>query len=258
MMEPVVSKRKGSGVERVAGGSGESTAGPLRSYYDSRVHSPFSLECAAILFDLDGVLVNSAVCVERTWQQWALRHHLDPAHVIEIAHGRRTIETIRLAAPHLPADEEATALEAGDSHTTEGIFEVPGARELLLRLPTNAWAIVTSGIRAVATLRIRLTQLSMPEILVCGDEITRGKPDPEGYLTAAKRLGISPADCVVVEDAPAGLGAARAGGMRSIGVSGTYAPSALAMADWTIPDLKTLRVTRADHGLPLRIHLASP
>jgi sugar-phosphatase len=194
----------------------------------------------AILFDLDGVLVDSTACVERAWRTWAARHGLDPDNVMQVAHGRRTVETVPLVAPHLVVADEVAALEGVEAHTTEGVYEVPGARELLERLPADAWAIVTSGIRSVATLRIRHTGLPMPRVLVCADEINRGKPDPEGYLTAAARLGRAPADCVVIEDTPTGLEAARAAGMRSIGIVGTYQASALAIADRVVPSLTAL------------------
>ena len=200
----------------------------------------------AILFDLDGVLVDSAECVERTWRKWAARHGLDPDRVLQVAHGRRTVETVPLVAPHLVVADEVAALEGAESHITEGVYEVPGARELLERLPADAWAIVTSGVRSVATLRIRHTHLPMPRVLVCADEITRGKPDPEGYLTAAERLGKKPADCVVIEDTPAGLEAARAAGMPSIGIVGTYPAPALVMADLVVPSLSALPVELID------------
>ncbi len=216
-------------------------------------NSEFSLQCAAILFDLDGVLVDSSACVERTWSRWAMKHGLDPRSVIALAHGRRTIETVQLVAPHLPAATEVSALTTSESTTTDGVLEVRGAREMLHSLPNGTWAIVTSGIRSVATLRIRHTGLPMPEVLICADEVQRGKPDPEGFLTAAKRLGISPSDCVVIEDAPAGVEAARAAGMRAIAVSGTYVPEALAIADYTIPNLSALQVGRTHSGAPLDI-----
>jgi len=192
-----------------------------------------------ILFDLDGVLVDSTECVERAWRTWAARRGLDPERVMQVAHGRRTIETVSLVAPHLSLADEVAALEGVEAHTTEGVYEIPGARELLERLPRDAWAIVTSGVRAVATLRIRHTGLPMPRVLVCADEIRRGKPDPEGYLTAAARLGRAPADCVVIEDTPPGLEAARAAGMRSIGIAGTY-PASVLTADLVVPSLTSL------------------
>ena len=198
------------------------------------------MHSAGILFDLDGVLVDSTECVERSWRNWAASRGLDADRVMQVAHGRRTVETVALVAPHLALAEEVAALEGVEAHTTEGVYEIPGARELLERLPLDAWAIVTSGIRSVATLRIRHTGLPMPRVLVPADEITRGKPDPEGYLTAAARLGRAPGECVVVEDAPAGLEAARAAGMRSIGIAGTFPASALTMADLVVPSLTDL------------------
>ena len=211
------------------------------------------LQCTAVLFDLDGVLVDSAECVERTWRRWATRHNLDPSRVIELAHGRRTIETVQLLAPHLAAADEVAALASSEASTTDGVYQVPGARELLEGLPSNAWAIVTSGVRAVATLRLRHTELPMPRVLVCADDIQRGKPDPEGYLVAAQTLGQAPADCVVVEDTPAGLDAARAAGMRVIAISGTFPAEALVNANVVLPRLAALRVTRVANGSALQI-----
>ena len=213
---------------------------------DSR--QKFSLDCDAILFDLDGVLVDSTTRVAQTWERWARKHRLDPARVIEAAHGRRTIETVQLVAPHLADTDEVANLESSEASNTEGVFEIPGARELLRELPLDRWAIVTSGIRAVATLRIRHTGLPMPKVLVCAEDIRHGKPDPEGYLTAARGLGVDPAKCIVIEDTPPGLEAARAGGMRSIGISGTYPAVALAMADFTIPRLDMVRISSRTDG----------
>lgn len=205
----------------------------------SKPSTNFWLGTTTILFDLDGVLVDSTECVERSWRTWAARRGLDPERVMQVAHGRRTIETVALVAPHLSVADEVAALEGVEAQTTEGVYQIPGARKLLGRLPSDAWAIVTSGVRAVATLRIRHTGLPLPRVLVCADEINRGKPDPEGYLTAAARLGRAPADCVVIEDTPPGLEAARAAGMRSIGIAGTY-PAAALIADLVVPSLTSL------------------
>ena len=215
-----------------------------------------SLRCAAILFDLDGVLVDSAACVETSWRDWSARHALDAERVLEVAHGRRTMETIPLVAPHLDVETEVAALAAIESHTTEGVFEVAGARDLVASLPPSTWAIVTSGVRSVATLRIRHTNLPMPRVLVCADEIERGKPDPQGYVEAASRLGVQPGMCIVVEDTPPGLQAARAAGMRSIGVCGTYAADALAMADHVVPRLNVLGIRSGGCWPPLDVRIA--
>ena len=207
------------------------------------------LRCHALLFDLDGVLVDSAACVEATWRRWAARHRLDPERIIELAHGRRTIETVRLVAPHLNVAEEVAALEGGQANTTEGVFEMPGARELVEGLPPDAWAVVTSGVRSVATLRIRHVGLPLPPVLVCADEIARGKPDPEGYLAAAERLGRRPDECIVLEDTPPGIEAGRRARMRVVAIAGTYPAGALSKADVVAARLASVRVGRSDGQL---------
>src|SRR5205085_10518297 len=118
------------------------------------------------------------------------------------------------------------------------------------------WAVVTSGARAVATLRLRHTRLPLPEVFVCAEDVQRGKPDPQGYLAAARRLGVAASRCVVVEDTPAGLEAARAGGIPCIGVATTYRTETLTMADYVVPALSSLRVKPADQGIEIRLVLA--
>lgn len=211
------------------------------------------LVCTALLFDLDGVLVDSRECVESTWRRWATEHGLDPQIVLDAAHGRRTIDTLRVIALHLSAEAEAAALEASEAVTTDGVYEIAGARELLESLPTNRWAIVTSGTRSVATLRIQHTQLPMPGVLVCADEIPRGKPAPDGFLIAAERLGVAPDECVVVEDTPPGLISARAAGMRAIAVVGTYPDTELTIADAVVSQLIKLRVSATANGARLSV-----
>jgi sugar-phosphatase len=206
------------------------------------------LTCEALLFDLDGVLVDSTACIEHTWRTWAARHGLDGDALLHIAHGRHALETVRLVAPHLDARAELAALVAHEARATEGVFEVAGARELLAGLPSDRWAVVTSGVRAVAEHRLRHVGLPIPPVMVCADEIARGKPDPEGYLTAAARLGIAPAACVVVEDAPPGLEAARAGGMRAIALATTYRAEELRGADAVAHALGALTVSVFGEG----------
>ena len=207
--------------------------------------------CKAILFDLDGVLVDSAECVEHTWRAWSARHQLNADDVIAVAHGRRTIETVRAVAPHLDAASEVAELEAKEAMTSEGIREVPGARELIATLPDKRWAIVTSGTRAIASFRLNLVGLPVPRVMVCADEISEGKPNPEGYLTAAARLGITARDCVVIEDTPPGIAAAYAGAMRVIAVSTTYPREQLVAADAVVDRLSDLQV--AVDGDQLRV-----
>jgi sugar-phosphatase len=215
-----------------------------------------SFRCRAILFDLDGVLVDSAECIERTWRKWAGRHGLNADRVISLAHGRRAIETVRLIAPELSADEELAALAASESTTSEGIYEIEGARALLERLPPRGWGVVTSGIRAVAEFRIQHTRLPSPPVMICADEIANGKPDPEGYLLAAAALGRSPEECIVIEDAPAGIESARAAGMRVLAVAVTYPRERLDAADAIVSRLTDFCV--AQDGEEIRIDVPGP
>ena len=205
------------------------------------------LRCRAFLFDLDGVLADSIANVERHWRAFAGRHALDPDAVLSVVHGRRAIDTIRDLVPHADLDAEYRWLEDAESTDTDGITALPGAADVLTQLPRDAWAVVTSGTRAVALARLRAAGLPAPPLLVAAEDLTRGKPDPEGYLRAATRLGVAPADCVVVEDAPAGAAAARAGGMRLVALTTTYAASELQPADLTVASLAGLLV-EPDHS----------
>jgi mannitol-1-/sugar-/sorbitol-6-phosphatase len=219
-----------------------------------------SLDARAILFDLDGVLVDSTQCVEHTWRAWAQNHGLDGDMIVRYAHGRRATETVAHVAPHLMVSDEVAALAHSEANEARGVYPIEGAATLLRKLPPAQWAIVTSGVRAVATFRIALGGLPTPNVLLTADDVGRGKPDPEGYLRAATLLGIPPADCVVIEDAPAGVTAARAAGMRAIGVSSTFAASTLHDADFVIGAVSELVVEvrgaalrigvphRTDHG----------
>jgi len=212
-----------------------------------------ALICKAILFDLDGVLVNSAECVERAWRGWSARHGLNADDVIAIAHGRRTVETVRAVAPHLDVLNEVTALELQEGMTSEGVYEIDGARELIARLPPNRWAIVTSGTRAIASFRLNLVGIPIPRVMVCADEISHGKPHPEGYLTAASGLGFKPEECVVIEDTPPGIEAAHAGGMRAIAIAATYPREQLMLADAIVDRLADLKVSVAGGGIQIGI-----
>ncbi len=188
-------------------------------------------ECEAVLFDLDGVLVDSKRSVERTWQAWAERHDLDAARVLKVAHGQRTEETVRCFAPHLDVEAEAAGLEKAEVEDVAGVMKVEGADALLDALPPENWAVVTSGTRELATTRLRHTRLPIPRVLVSAEDVGEGKPEPEGYLSAAGLLGVVPEGCVVVEDTPAGIQAARKAGMAVIAVATTHPVSELSDAD---------------------------
>jgi sugar-phosphatase len=193
---------------------------------------------AAILCDLDGVLVDSGDAVEAVWRDWANGHGLDGAAVAHASHGVPTREVIAAVAPHLPAAEEAVRLER--LHAATGGEALPGAAELLARAPAEALAVVTSGSSELASARLEAAGLPAPSILVTSDAIRRGKPAPDAYLVAAQALGADASACVVIEDSPAGVQAGRAAGMTVWAVTTTHAPEELAEAGLTAPDLAAL------------------
>jgi sugar-phosphatase len=203
------------------------------------------INCRAILFDLDGVLVDSTACVERHWRIWAKRHELDAERILANSHGRRSADTIRAIAPWLDAEAEATRLEQTEALDTEGVVTAPGASELLTALRAMPWAVVTSGSHLMASTRLRFTGLPTPPVLITAEDVHQGKPAPEGYLQAASQLGIDPQHCVVIEDAPPGIEAGRAAQATVIGVATTYPPAALRKASICIPALTSLTATIA-------------
>lgn len=193
-----------------------------------------------LLFDLDGTLVDSRAVVERQWRALCARLGLDFPSVLAVLHGVRSADVIRAVAPELDADAEAAVLDAAEETDTEGLVAVAGASDVLAQLPHGAWGVVTSGHRALAQGRLRAVGLPVPAVMVCGDEVANGKPDPEGFLRGAQLLGVAPQDCVALEDAPAGIRAALAAGMPVIAVATTHALADLAGASAVIADLGEL------------------
>ena len=204
---------------------------------------PRVFHCEAVLFDMDGTLVDSSHCVERTWRLWADRHRLDIDALLAISHGRQNHETIRLIAPQLETPEEIAFLVRTEEACREGIVAVPGAAVLLDALGRDRWAVVTSAWRTLAELRLHCAGLPLPEVLVSADDVTRSKPHPDGYLVAAARLGVDPAACLVIEDAPAGIESARAAGMPVIGITTTFPPERLDCDCW-VDDFRVVAVRR--------------
>jgi sugar-phosphatase len=200
--------------------------------------------CSAILFDLDGVLVDSTRAVDREWRAWAARKGVDGDAVMAIAHGVRTIEVIRRVAPHLEAEAEVLELESREADHQEGVCVMPGAVALVHSIPEGRWGVVTSGTRLLATARLRFCGLPVPKVLVTADDVAHGKPHPEPYLKGAERLGFKAADCLVIEDAPAGIRSGRAGGMKVVGITSTYAASKLRKADGVVAGLAQIQVSR--------------
>jgi len=202
-----------------------------------------SFRCSAILFDLDGVLVDSTHSVTRQWRIWANENNLDSARLLEIAHGRRTIEVVQLLTPHLATADEVAKIEQREAADTEGVRVMPGAAELVASIPNGRWGVVTSGTRHLATSRLGLANIPIPVVLISADDVVEGKPNPEPYLKGAQRLGVDPSECVVIEDAPAGILAAHAGGMKVIALASTYPVADLREAEAVVQSLTQIHVS---------------
>ncbi|HEX8541087.1 MAG TPA: HAD-IA family hydrolase [Pseudomonas sp.] len=178
---------------------------------------------SAFLFDMDGTLLNSIVAAERVWTLWAQRHGLDVATFLPTIHGVRSVDTIRrLNLPGIDPVREAAIISQAEIDDVEGVIEVTDAARLLASLPTERWAIVTSAPRALAEARLQAAGLKVPAHLITAEDVSQGKPAPDCFLLAAKRLGVAPADCLVFEDAPAGIAAAEAAGASVMVITATH------------------------------------
>jgi mannitol-1-/sugar-/sorbitol-6-phosphatase len=211
------------------------------------------ISCHAILFDLDGVLVDSTRAVARVWTRWALAHGLSPELVVEQAHGRRSIETIRAMAPYMKAEEENARVEQMEIEDRDGVIALPGALELLLALPADGMAIVTSATRPLAVARMGYAGLPIPKNMITSEDVVQGKPFPEPYVKGAALLGLAPADCLVVEDTPAGIDAGKKAGMRVVALQTTYPVEELQAATVIAQSLAKVKVRPGNPGLELEI-----
>jgi sugar-phosphatase len=212
-----------------------------------------TVSCAALLFDLDGVLINSMPAVERVWRQWAVEHGFDPEKVVRSAHGRPSISTVRDYLPNADHELENLEVERREIADTAGIVPLPGAVRLLEQLPPDRWTIVTSCTRPLAEVRLRAAGLPLPKQFITASEIVNGKPHPEPYLKGAAMLGFAPENCIVVEDVPAGIRAGKAGGMRVIGLQTSVQPKLLreAGADWVLQSCGNINAEPHARGLAL-------
>lgn len=192
----------------------------------------------AILFDVDGVLVDSMAVYRRVWSSWSLVCGLDPDEVWALTPGRRPADTIGAVAPHLDLSDEIRRLTTLLDSELGHLPAMPGAAELLASIPPESWALVTSNTADVVLACFRRLGLPTPRLVVDGDAVEFGKPHPEGFLRAASCMGLAPADCLVIEDATAGVTAARAAGMTVFGISSTEPPERLAAADMVFESLR--------------------
>jgi mannitol-1-/sugar-/sorbitol-6-phosphatase len=201
---------------------------------------------AAFLFDMDGTLINSIAAANRVWSQWATGRGLDPAHVLSVMHGKRVPDTMRrLGIPDGDIERESAIITTGELEDLEGVVEIPGAARFVRALPPERWAIVTSAPHALALRRLEAAGVPTPRVLVAAEDVSRGKPAPDGFLLAARLLDVAPEDCLVWEDTMPGIGAAEAAGAAAVVISATH-ETPLATDHPTIIDYKSLLPTSLD------------
>lgn len=210
------------------------------------------VETKGLLFDMDGVLISSIGSVRRSWRKWAKMYGVPDAENYEVPHGMRAIEIVKSLRPDIDAEEGLRVIEDIEVDDTEDLKVLPGVKALLESLPTDRWAIVTSATKRLTIERLKIAGLPLPERLITADMVEKGKPDPEPYRRGAALLGFGNAECVVVEDAPSGVGAGKAAGSRVLGVQGTHTLDELDQADWVVDSLEGLVVVSSSAGLELR------
>jgi sugar-phosphatase len=206
------------------------------------------IQCSALLFDMDGVLIDSTPAVARVWHRWAVEHGFDPDTVVHMAHGRPSRTTLRELLPNADIAREDREVERREMEDLDGVVLLPGARELLNALPPERWTIATSCTRPLAEVRLRAAGLPVPMTMITSSDVKIGKPDPEPYLKAAAKLGFAASDCIVVEDAPVGVRAGKAAGARVIAFLTTMIRRDLeeAGADWIVQDCAEIAVSGID------------
>ena len=215
-----------------------------------------TIRCSGLLFDMDGVLLDSTPAVARVWHGWAVEHGFDPETVVHLAHGRPSRTTIRELLPNADIDREDREVERREMEDLDGVVLLPGARQLLNALPPDRWTIATSCTRPLAEVRLRAAGLPIPKTLITSNDVKIGKPDPEPYLKAAAKLGFDASDCVVLEDAPAGVRAGKAAGAKVIAFLTTMNRRILeeAGADWIVQNCADIAAT--NHGASLQLGLS--
>jgi sugar-phosphatase len=208
-----------------------------------------------LLFDMDGVLISSTGSVERCWNRWCAKYSVPDAENYEVPHGLRAVDVMRTLKPDWDDAQMAEGLRTIEDMEIEDVGDLtvlPGAKALLEGLPAERWAIVTSATRRLLLARLAAAGLPVPERLISGDMVVRGKPDPEPYRRGAELLRLTPGDCIVVEDAPSGVGAGVAAGCRVLGVLSTHEVEELREATWMVESLEEVRATVTEDGLELR------
>lgn len=215
------------------------------------------VETKGLLFDMDGVLISSIGSVERCWRRWAEIYDVPNAETYTVPHGVRAIDIVKSLRPDIDPQEGLRVIEDMEIEDMADLKVLPGVKKLLESLPLERWAIVTSATRRLLLGRLEAAGLPIPERIISGDMVERGKPDPEPYRRGAELLGLRPEDCVVVEDAPSGVGAGVAAGCPVLGVLGTHSLAELQQAMWVAPSLEGVTVTTLADKLELHFEPAS-
>jgi len=197
---------------------------------------------------MDGILISSIGSVERSWTKWAEMRGVDPAYALSIAHGRRSIETVARLRPDLDAESENKVIEDLEIEDTDGVTVLPGVLDLLALLPTNRWTVVTSATEPLARVRLAAGRIPVPERIITAEQVSEGKPHPAPYLAGAAVLGFAPEECVVFEDAPAGVKSGRAAGCTVIASTFSHQASALNEAQYLIHDVTGVGVEALSDG----------
>jgi len=203
--------------------------------------STVELRMRGVLFDMDGVLMSSLGSVERSWRIYAKARSLDPELAVKMAHGRRAIETVHALRPDLDAKSELRIIEDLEVEDNEGLVVLPGVREIIAALPADSWAIVTSATERLARSRLAFAGIAIPRYFVTSETVDQGKPHPEPYQRGAALLGVPAEQCLVIEDAPAGVAAGKAAGCRVLAVLTTHPAATLMAADWRVATLAEVR-----------------
>jgi len=213
------------------------------------------ISCSALLFDLDGVLINSTPAVARVWHRWAVERGFNPEEVVPRAHGRPSLTTVREYLPNADHAAENREVERREMEDLEGVVPLPGALDLLRSIPEDRWTIVTSCTRRLAEVRIKAAGLPLPKKLISSNDITHGKPHPEPFLKGASVLGFPATNCVVFEDVPAGVKAAKAAGAKVVAFTTTVQASVLqeAGADWILHSCADVQLVSHEKDLILKL-----
>jgi len=212
-----------------------------------------TIEAAGILFDMDGVLISSIASVDRCWRRWAEHYGIPGADALVIPHGTRAVDIIAKLKPGLDVAEGLRVIEDMEIEDVGDLKVLPGVRALLASLPLERWAIVTSATHRLLLGRLAAAKLPIPQRIISGDMVVRGKPDAEPYLRGAELVGAAPADCLVVEDAPTGARAGVAAGCKVLGVLGTTPETELRAVgvNWIVRSLEDVRAEASDSGIRL-------